>query len=52
MGTSEASLQSHRPPVMENLGKPSSPSRSENVGASWRKIAREFGEIRAAVVPN
>lgn len=26
---------------------------SEDAGASWRKIAREFGEIRAAVwVPN
>ena len=26
---------------------------TENAGASWRKIAREFGEIRAAVrVPN
>jgi len=26
---------------------------SENAGASWRKIPREFGEIRAAIwVPN
>jgi hypothetical protein len=26
---------------------------SEDAGASWRKIAREFGEIRAAAwVPN
>ena len=26
---------------------------TEDAGASWRKIAREFGEIRAAVwVPN
>jgi hypothetical protein len=35
-------------------GRPAPPPRvSEDAGASWYKIAREFGEIKAAVwLPN